>query len=144
MRNPVIGHVGNPSTATLKFRFNHSYMFHTRSTADVKRFRGGLVFKTHRRAYRSTLGLRVMKKKKKDNGASLGAGAESRDRARGERVHRHPQVPLQPFPSLLCQLPGRGYEPAKSRKLTGTQTVNFRKVREPRAWPASGHVPSCF
>jgi len=31
----------------------------------VKRFRGGLVFKTHRHVYHSTLGLIVMKKKKK-------------------------------------------------------------------------------
>jgi len=31
----------------------------------VKRFRGGLVFKAHRLVYHSTLGLRVMKKKKK-------------------------------------------------------------------------------
>ena len=29
------------------------------------RFRGGLVFKAHRRLYHSTLGLRVIKKKKK-------------------------------------------------------------------------------
>jgi len=31
---------------------------------NVKRFRGGLVFKAHRLLYRSTLGLRVIKKKK--------------------------------------------------------------------------------
>ena len=30
----------------------------------VKRFRGGLVFKAHRLVYHSTLGLRVIKKKK--------------------------------------------------------------------------------
>jgi len=30
----------------------------------VKRFRGGLVFKAHRRLYHSTLGLRVIKKKR--------------------------------------------------------------------------------
>jgi len=33
----------------------------------VQRFRGGLVFKAHRRVYHSTLGLRVIKKKKKKN-----------------------------------------------------------------------------
>jgi len=32
---------------------------------DVQQFRGGLVFKAHRRVYHSTLGLRVIKKKKK-------------------------------------------------------------------------------
>jgi len=31
----------------------------------VNRFRGGLVFKAHRLVYPSTLGLRVIKKKKK-------------------------------------------------------------------------------
>ena len=31
---------------------------------NVKRFRGGLVCKAHRRVYHSTLGLRVIKKKK--------------------------------------------------------------------------------
>ena len=35
------------------------------STCNVKRFRGGLVFKAHRLLYHSTLGLRVIKKKKK-------------------------------------------------------------------------------
>ena len=34
--------------------------------AIVKRFRGGLVFKAHRLLHHSTLGLRVIKKKKKD------------------------------------------------------------------------------
>ena len=32
----------------------------------MKRFRGGLVFKAHRLLYRSTLGLSVIKKKKKE------------------------------------------------------------------------------
>jgi len=32
---------------------------------EVQRFRGGLVFKAHRPVYHSTLGLRVMKKKKR-------------------------------------------------------------------------------
>ena len=32
---------------------------------NVKRFRGGLVFKAHRLLYHSTLGLRVIKKKNK-------------------------------------------------------------------------------
>ena len=38
-----------------------------RTTTDrnVKRFRGGLVFKAHRLLYHSTLGLEVIKKKKK-------------------------------------------------------------------------------
>ena len=32
---------------------------------DVERFRGGLVFEAHRLAYHSTLGLTVMKKKRR-------------------------------------------------------------------------------
>ena len=35
---------------------------------NVQRFRGGLVFKAHRRLYHSTLDLRVIKKKKKVTG----------------------------------------------------------------------------
>ena len=34
------------------------------SSGPVQRFRGGLVFKAHRLLYHSTLGLRVIKKKK--------------------------------------------------------------------------------
>ena len=39
----------------------------------VKRFQGGLVFKTHRRLYHSTVGSRVTKKKRKRNRQYLGA-----------------------------------------------------------------------
>jgi len=45
-----------------------------------KRFRGGLVFKAHRRVYHSNLGLKVIKKKKKSMGFGvwgLGFRAES-------------------------------------------------------------------
>ena len=35
---------------------------------NVKRFRGGLVFEAHRLLYHSTLGLRVIQKKKRDRG----------------------------------------------------------------------------
>ena len=37
----------------------------------VQRFRGGLVFKAHRLVYHSTLGLRVIKKKKKVEGSGF-------------------------------------------------------------------------
>ena len=50
---------------------------------NVKRFRGGLVFKAHRLLYHSTLGLRVTKKKKKKmdrsgrtNRAACGSGSK--------------------------------------------------------------------
>ena len=39
----------------------------------MKRFRGGLVFKAHRLLYHSTLGLRVMKKKKKRGWMEVGS-----------------------------------------------------------------------
>ena len=42
----------------------------------MQRFRGGLVFKAHRLLYDSTLGLRVLKKKKKKKVSSL-PGKES-------------------------------------------------------------------
>jgi len=41
------------------------------SELDVKRFRGGLVFKAHVLLHHSTLGLRVIKKKKKMSGFML-------------------------------------------------------------------------
>jgi len=50
-------------------------------TSDVKRFRGGLVFKAHRRLYHSTLGWRVIKKKKnqkKKSDLCVDFGAKSR------------------------------------------------------------------
>jgi len=37
---------------------------------NMQRFRGGLVFKAHRLVYHSTLGVRVIKKKKKGNEAN--------------------------------------------------------------------------
>ena len=45
---------------------------------NVKRFRGGLVFKSHRLVFHSTLGWRVLKKKKKveQGGAEGGEGGE--------------------------------------------------------------------
>ena len=42
---------------------------------NVKRFRGGLVFQTHRLLYHSTLGLRVIRKKKKKGKEGLQAPA---------------------------------------------------------------------
>ena len=40
---------------------------------NVKRFRGGLVFKAHRLVYHSTLGWRIIKKKKKKSGVRAAA-----------------------------------------------------------------------
>jgi len=49
----------------------------------VQRFQGGLVFKAHRRVYHSTLGLRVIKKKKKEVDTSNSPGKhQTRERCR--------------------------------------------------------------
>ena len=48
----------------------------------MKRFRGGLVFKTHRLVYHSTLGLRIIKKKKIQGLTCRGEGLPLRLRAR--------------------------------------------------------------
>jgi len=47
----------------------------------VKRFRGGLVFKAHRVVYHSTLGWRVIKKKKKKYGSKI-CGPRFKDQGR--------------------------------------------------------------
>ena len=62
---------------------------------NVKRFPGGLVFKAHRLLYHSTLGVRVIKKKKKV-GANPGA--------LGERARASAEVGLLPPPPT--RLPG--------------------------------------
>jgi len=63
--NLVLNHV-------LAWLGNHVSRQHASLGNTVKRFRGGLVFKAHRLLYRSTLGLRVIKKKKKKQHARLG------------------------------------------------------------------------
>ena len=51
-------------------------------SGNVKRFRGGLVFKDHILVYHSTLGLRVIKKKKKKVGVDLGVASLPREKRR--------------------------------------------------------------
>jgi len=51
-----------PSRARRGCSRGHPINYHR----NVQRFRGGLVFKAHRLLYHSTLGLRAIKKKKKD------------------------------------------------------------------------------
>ena len=68
-------HIGERRTVGPRIRVLHR---------NVQRFRGGLVFKAHRLLYRSTLGLRVIKKKK---GSGCGiAPAENVHDQRGDRV----------------------------------------------------------
>ena len=55
------------------------------SVPGVSLFRGGLVFKAHRLVYRSTLGWRVIKKKKKSSVARL-SGAEEGRKSCGEEA----------------------------------------------------------
>ena len=45
----------------------------------MKRFRGGLVFKVHRLLYHSTLGLRVIKKKRRERKHLFGREKEDED-----------------------------------------------------------------
>ena len=76
----------------------------------VKRFRGGLVFKAHRLVYHSTPGLRVVKKKKRVEGAPP-PGSPSRARARCRPPARprsvrqsNTKVPLYaPLHAPLCE-----------------------------------------
>jgi len=58
-----VGKVTGCNTDITVHRSNHTHR--TFLHINVKRFRGGLVFKAHRLLYHSTLGLRVIKKKKK-------------------------------------------------------------------------------
>ena len=43
----------------------------------MKRFRGGLVFKSHRLLYHSTLGSKVIKKRRRSKGAGVGLQGHS-------------------------------------------------------------------
>ena len=65
---------------------------------NVKRFRGGLVFKAHRWLYHSTLGSRVKKKKKKKkNQPPIACRVEvERKRYRGTSLIRNRHPPLGP------------------------------------------------
>ena len=53
---------------------------------NVKRFRGGLVFKAHRLLYHSTLGSRVTKKKRRRLGWTLASSTEIKAEGSGFRV----------------------------------------------------------
>jgi len=53
----------------------------------VKRFRGGLVFKAHRLVYHSTLGLTVIKKKKKVTRSANAHGTSTSGRKSPLRVY---------------------------------------------------------
>jgi len=46
---------------------------------NVKRFRGGLVFKAHRLVYHSTLGMRVIKQRREDQSVAGAGGARALD-----------------------------------------------------------------
>jgi len=64
---------------------------------NLKRFRGGLVFKGYRLVYHSTLGLRVIKMKKKERSVAGGSdgGYDQADDLQGYLAHRNPP-PLGP------------------------------------------------
>ena len=68
-----------------------------RTCRNVKRFRGGLVFKAHRLLYHSTLGWRVIKKKEGIAGCTGGTPASRRAATPRDRAHPHASA----FPSSL-------------------------------------------
>ena len=61
-REREIGSDANHRVTAMKFYLHSRSQFKNRN---VQRFRGGLVFKAHRLLYHSTLGLRVIKKKRR-------------------------------------------------------------------------------
>jgi len=89
------------------------------------RFRGGLVFKAHRLVYHSTLGLSVIKKKKRTS-------------ARHEQIELGPRTPCSPPRTLaLATLAARGVSvldlsDVGERKGEGTHQC---QARASRAWP---------
>jgi len=78
----------------------------------VKRFRGGLVFKAHSLLYHSTLGLRVIKKKKSDGvirGPRVDGLAGTQPKA-GYNAYR--MCPVQTFRHVGTNLGRQGQNPA--------------------------------
>ena len=64
----------NPPAIILSEGGGSLFFWRIQLRRNVKRFRGGLVFKAHRRVYHSTKGLIVMKKKRRSSYARQGAG----------------------------------------------------------------------
>jgi len=64
-----------------------------RRSCRAKRFRGGLVFKAHRLFYHSTLGSRVIKKKKKRCRAGAGAVVAVVKTVQGYLAHKKTPTP---------------------------------------------------
>jgi len=71
---------------------------------NVNRFRGGLVFKAHRLVYHSTLGLRVIKKKKTLAGTRVGRAGQ---RTVCTRASREGDMPPTAFERIWHILVGR-------------------------------------
>ena len=71
----------------------------------MKLFRGGLAFKAHRLLYHSTLGLRVIKKKKKQGELKVFRGGDNR---RGQGVHPGRESPQIGPPHQQRANPGLG------------------------------------
>jgi len=71
---------------------------------NVQQFRGGIVFKAHRLLYHSTLGLRVIKKKKTANVFQDGLGFRVYGRGCGLTRNRTPET-LNPMAETLNPKP---------------------------------------
>jgi len=97
----------------------------------VKRFRGGLVFKAHRLVYRSTLGLRVIKKKKNHQGLVRLDAKEFSDHVRGEVfLLDHVRAPVQGYLAhKKTPPPGRGILAGPRRRTCrGTSLIRKRTL----------------
>jgi len=79
-------------------------MYHSRGGMDgTKRFRGGLAFKAHRLLHHSTLGLRVIKQKKKEKSPFAGRRADCFFGESRARVEEHPRSVCVHAPPLRFQ-----------------------------------------
>ena len=72
--------------------------------SNLKRFRGGLVFKIHRLVYHSTLGSRVIQKRRSDLDV-FGEGLQDAERVGPERVRVGPNL-LLGGPGFVLDLAG--------------------------------------
>ena len=80
---------------------------------NVKRFRGGLVFKAHRLVYHSTLGLRIIKKKKRVEDAAERTWFTSTEMCGGSEASSYLRLIDSCITQLKAQGPSRTYKEIK-------------------------------
>ena len=88
---------GRTSNRSVQFSIQAQLLHINVVHINVKRFRGGLVFKAHRLVYHSTLGLRVIKKKKTSSRGVVDAfGSALAAAPRRSRTFDHPLFSVTP------------------------------------------------